>query len=240
MNTEKLKEYILGLLFPRRCPACHDIVLSRGSIICPGCERKFSRVSDPVCLKCGKEINSPGRNLCYDCEKGPKPFEANTAVFNYDKTARESMIYFKYRHRPEYADYYVRELLRFRGDVIRGFAPGLIIPVPVHKSRLTDRGYNQAAEIAERLGRELSVPVRTDLLLRTKRTEAQKSLGASGRERNLEGAFSCEADLRGLKSVLLVDDIYTTGSTLSACARALKNAGAERVYCATVCIGRDS
>lgn len=234
------RERIISLLYPRRCPACHDIVEPKGACICAGCRSRFSYVKEPLCMKCGKEITSPEQEYCYDCTSRERDFVRQTALMNYDKIAQESMVYFKYKGRREYADFYVEEIMRQRGEMLAGWRVQLILPVPIHASRLRERGYNQAEELAVRLGRELAVPVRTDLLIRARRTEAQKRLSAAARQRNLERALEVTVPLSGVRRVLLVDDIYTTGSTLQACTRVLRRAGVREVYGCTVCIGRDS
>ena len=231
---------LVNLLYPRRCPVCHEAVSPMGRWICLDCEGVFSYIKEPICLKCGKELGEDERELCYDCESRERVFEASTALMNYDLTAKDSMVYFKYKGRKEYADFYAEALIRARGDRILRWKPQLILPIPIHRSRRRVRGYNQAEEIAKRLGKHLGIPVRNDILVRRRRTEAQKELGAAGRERNLEKALDVTASLEGVKRILVVDDIYTTGSTLQACARALKKAGAEKVYGCTVCIGSDS
>lgn len=231
---------LVSLLYPRRCPACHEVVSPAGRWICRECEGVFSYIKGPVCLKCGKELGDETKELCYDCDSREKVFEASTALMNYDKIAKESMVHFKYGGRREYADFYAEALFQARGELILRWNPQLIVPVPVHKSRRRVRGYNQAEEIAKRLGKRLNIPVRNDILVRSRRTEAQKELGAAGRERNLEHALDVTTSLAGVKRILLVDDIYTTGSTMQACAKELKKAGAEKVYGCTICIGSDS
>ena len=231
---------LVGLLYPRRCPVCHEAVSPAGRWICRDCEGVFFYIKGPVCLKCGKELRDDTKELCYDCENREKVFEASTALMNYDKTAKESMVHFKYKGRREYADFYAEALYMYRGELIRRWNPQLIVPVPVHKSRLRIRGYNQAEEIAKRLGKRMNIPVRNDILVRSRKTDAQKELGAAGREHNLEKALDVTLSLEGVKRILVVDDIYTTGSTLQACAKALKKAGAEKVYGCTICIGSDS
>lgn len=166
------------------------------------------------------------------------------------------MIHFKYKGRPEYAKFYASELFARFGDEFRRLKISLIIPVPVHKSRLRKRGYNQAEEVARELCKLMNetggetrgsrrtcvvppVRVRTDILTRDKKTVAQKSLGALGRAKNIYSSMKVHYDLRDAGNILLIDDIYTTGSTLTACTLALKSAGARRIYCATVCVGID-
>ena len=228
---------LIDLLYPRRCPVCHDIVSVRGERICPECRGRFQPVEEPVCLKCGRGLTSEEEEYCRSCRQKPGDFHASTAAFYYDETARNSVMKFKYEGRREYADYYVEALLRHRKEQLLRWKPQLILPVPIHSSRRRERGFNQAEELARRLGKELGLPVRTDILKRSRRTADQKELSAADRRKNLQNAFSVSVPLTGLRRVLLVDDVYTTGSTLNACARALRAAGAERVYGCVIFIG---
>ena len=141
--------------------------------------------------------------------------------------------------RPEYADFYAEELVKRYGERLRRWRPQAVFPVPAHKSRERSRGYNQAEVLAERIGERLRLPVWEGVLIRKKKTTAQKELNAEARQRNLEQAMEVTGALRGLRRILLVDDIFTTGSTPEACARVLKQAGAEKVYLVSVCIGKN-
>ena len=236
---------IIDLIYPRRCPACHDPVLPRRSdgrpaLICKNCSSSFSYVSNPVCAKCGKELESENDAFCSDCKEHEKFFAKNLALFNYDDVARESMVMFKYKGRREYADYYAQELLKMHADYISSLGIELIVPVPIHKSRREERGYNQAAEIGERISKALHIPMREDVLVRYKKTTAQKKLSQAGRMRNLCAVMKVNYDLSNIGRILLVDDIYTTGSTLDACSKVLLDAGCKEVFCVTVCIGKNS
>ena len=151
---------------------------------------------------------------------------------------RASISRFKYHNRREYADFYAEELLRAYGRMLRSWQPDALIPVPLHKSRMRKRGFNQAALVAERMGERLGIPVEEKLLIRVKKTSPQKELNDSARRENLKNAFQlCGNDVK-LKRVVLIDDIYTTGSTLDAAAAALLAAGVEKVYFLSICIGR--
>ena len=122
--------------------------------------------------------------------------------------------------------------------MLRSWQPDALIPVPLHKSRMRKRGFNQAALVAERMGERLGIPVEEKLLIRVKKTNPQKELNDSARRENLKNAFQlCGNDVK-LKRVVLIDDIYTTGSTLDAAAAALLAAGVEKVYFLSICIGR--
>ena len=130
----------------------------------------------------------------------------------------------------KYLDFYAEAAYRKYAARIARLSPDLIIPVPVHKSRMKKRGFNQAEEFGKRLSHYLEIPMNSSLLIRSKKTVPQKDLGPALRLKNLEQAFSCRKLPYRMKKVLLIDDIYTTGSTAEACSRALKKAGAEQVF----------
>ena len=119
---------------------------------------------------------------------------------------------------------------------IRRMQVDVLVPVPVHPSRKRARGFNQAEVLAVCLGKRLGIPVEPGMLIRDKKTKPQKELSAADRLKNLSGAFRAGTIPEGIKTVLLVDDIYTTGSTVEACARALRSAGVSRVYFVVICM----
>ena len=135
--------------------------------------------------------------------------------------------------------YYIEEMLSEYGAALRRFRPDVIIPVPVHPSRYRKRGYNQAEILARKLGERLQIEVCSTLLVRVKRTRPQKELNTAERMRNLQKAFIVEGTLpKRYRRILLIDDIYTTGSTMETCTRRLKEAGAEKVFCISICSGQ--
>ena len=230
-------ELMTDILFPRRCPVCGDIVLPKGSLICPGCMAKLSWVRRPVCKKCGKEVADGTIEYCYDCTRHKRSFDYGLSLINYDDTASRSMARIKYNNRREYLDFYSEAMVRKMGKRIQSMNGDVLVPVPVHPSRRRERGFNQAEELAVRLSGPLGIPVNTAILKRERKTAPQKSLDSSGRLKNLEQAFSASALPPGIKNIILVDDIYTTGSTVEACTRVLRKAGAENVYFVTIFIG---
>ena len=227
---------ILNILFPRRCPVCGEITEPAGSLICPSCFRELSFVKSPTCKKCGKEILNETMEYCEDCISHRHVFEHGVALLNYDEKARASMVQIKYKNKREYLDFYGAALAARYEKQIRRMQADAIVPVPIHRSRRRRRGFNQAELLAEVMGERLGIPVMPDALVRSKRTLPQKELSAAERLKNLSGAFLAGEIPAGVRSVLLVDDIYTTGSTIEACARALRNAGVERVYFAVICM----
>jgi len=233
---EYSRQAAADLLFPRRCPVCGGVAMPKGRLICPACLKQLSFVSSPACMKCGKEIGSREQEYCADCIRRKKSFTRGFALLNYDSRAAVSMAAVKYHNKREYLDFYARAAaLRF-GKQFRQAGIQVIVPVPVHASRLKTRGFNQAAVLAEKLSAELGIPWE-ELLNRVKKTDPQKSLGSAERLKNLRGAFEAEQEAGKWERVLLVDDIYTTGSTAEICSRALLKTGVKQVFVFAVCIG---
>ena len=174
---------------------------------------------------------------CPDCQEKTHFFTSGRAVFLYEKEIRKSVYQFKFHNKREYAGFYVSEMERVCGDEIRTWNPDVIIPIPMYKRKKRQRGYNQAEILAKCLGKRLQIPVDTKSLVRVRKTIPQKSLGRKEREINLKNAFKTSTNALELKKVLLVDDIYTTGSTLDAAALCLRQSTKCTVYAASIAIG---
>ncbi len=237
-----LSEILYGMrhaVYPQECPVCHKKVaygLSLGAH--PECYRKLKRVVSPMCMCCGKPLVSFRQEYCYDCLQHERTFEGGHGLWIYDGYSSGSVFAFKYEGKQSYARFYVRALLYFYGDWIRQIGPDQLVPVPLSREKLRSRGFNQAGLLAEGLGEELNIPVNTKGLVRVRDTAAQKTLGKDERRMNISGAFSGRAkEFEGVRKVLLIDDIYTTGSTVRACTKALKEAGVKKVWFLTLCIG---
>lgn len=237
---------VINLLFPRRCPVCGDIVVPEGALICPSCIPKLSPVMPPTCKKCGKEVFSEHMEYCLDCTRHKRSFQSGVALLNYNDTAQKSMAAIKYRNRREYLDFYAQAITFRYGKWMARIQPDALIPVPVHPARLRKRGFNQAEELANRLSRMTGIPVNSKLLIRTRKTAPQKELSPAERLNNLQQAFAVSSIFQHSDSislsipsrVILVDDIYTTGSTVESCSRILKQSGVEEVYYIAICIGK--
>ena len=151
------------------------------------------------------------------------------------------MAWIKYKNKREYIDFYAEaaaEKLRQYENREEWQFDGLV-PVPVHPARKRKRGFNQAEVLAKRMGERLEMPVYPEFLYRIRNTEPLKEMNPDERLRNLQQAFQADAEAiraSGVQNVLLVDDIYTTGSTIEACTRSLKEAGAQKVFFAVICI----
>ena len=223
------------ILFPRRCPVCDGIV-RLGTLVHRECERKLIKVHGPTCYKCGKELNDDTMEYCYDCSNRIHYFNEGTALYEYP-SVRMSVYGLKYKARCEYAEYFGRQMaLHFR-DRIRKWKPDAIIPVPLHKRKQQIRGFNQAYLLAYYLAKNTQIPLLNNVVVRSRNTVPMKELDARQRQINLKKAFNIKQYDVKLKSIVIVDDIYTTGSTIDEIAYLLKNAGAERVYFITLAIG---
>lgn len=238
-------------VYPRQCPVCGEIVTPRGQLICRKCLDRLSFVKAPVCEKCGKQILTASQRLCGDCTRKPKSFVKGCSLLNYDELSRDLMVQMKYHNSRQDIELYARlGAMRIRQELHGGqcgsgtiaFAPtkfDYLVPVPVHKSKYRERGYNQAEILAQLISKELNIPVGKDFLIRIKKTEAQKNLDPNLRERNLKDAFRAGLIPQDVVRVLLVDDIYTTGSTAEVCSEVLMEAGVREVYVFCICSGSE-
>lgn len=229
-------------LFPLRCPGCFQPVMPKGALVHPECEQKFHFLTGPLCLKCGSPLESEEQEYCPECEAKDRVWDQGRSVFSYQGAAGKALRCVKKEGTEEFVRYFVIQMKKSREAYIRQLMPDCIVPVPLHPSRQRSRGFNQAELLAVALGEELELPVRL-LLKKQKRTMDQKSLGRLERRKNVQDAFSIDAEELGEdipKSVLLVDDVVTTGSTLSACAAVLKEQGVRCVAFISVCAGEQS
>ena len=217
---------------------CDGLTGSAGRLICGDCAPRIRYVEEPACKKCGKPLEKEETEYCADCGRRKHAYSRGKAVFPYDRLMRASVARFKYRGRREYADFYAEELVRRCGEAVRAWEPDALVPIPLHKSRMRKRGFNQAELVALKAGKMLGIPVESKLLIRARKTSPQKELNDAQRRANLKNAFQVRQNDVRLKKVVLIDDIYTTGSTIDAAALALLEHGVEKVYFLTICIGR--
>lgn len=220
---EKLGQSVLDLLFPPVCVNCG----TAGHWLCQSCLSQIPPLADPVCQKCGLTTKQPP---CKDCSNNPlKWVDGVRSAVPYEHPAVRTAIHqFKYNnHRilaPILADCMVTAYRRYQLDT------DIIVPVPLHPARLKERGYNQSELLAEHLSYRLKLPVDTQTLYRSRATEAQAHKNLTERRQNVTAAFDCHSiHLQG-HNVLLVDDVCTTGSTLDACAAALKTIDVQAVW----------
>lgn len=226
---------ISDIFYPRCCPACQKILKDQRRMICPECEEILKPVGHPRCYKCGKTVEQG--EYCRDCQKQKHIFDQGRGIFVYDSRMRRSVTRYKYYGCREYGDFYAKAMYRYAWRELQEWKPDLIVPVPVHKSKERFRGFNQAAYLAERVSGYTGIPADAEIVQKVLKTKSQKKLNAFQRRKNLEKAFWVTGDVAG-KDILVIDDVYTTGSTIDAMASCLKKKGAGNVYFLTVCIGR--
>ncbi|MDE6912393.1 MAG: ComF family protein [Lachnospiraceae bacterium] len=227
---------IVDLLFPLRCPVCDGIVPAGEGKVCRVCRRKIRYVSEPRCQKCGRQLNDDTKPFCTACAQTQHIFDRGIALYDY-QSMKKSVYRFKYKKRCEYAAFYAEEIYRHFKTEILNMGADAIIPIPLHKSRLKSRGYNQAELIAAHLSRLTGIPLEKNLVKRVRKTVPQKQLDARARQNNLKKAFNIKPNVVKLNKTILIDDIFTTGSTIDAVAKELKRRGVETVYFITLCIG---
>ncbi|MCU6762692.1 DNA utilization protein GntX [uncultured Roseburia sp.] len=234
-----LADHALQLLYPYRCPVCDQIPDSKkiSEYICPECKKKLIYIAGSYCMKCGKPLVSQEEEYCSDCIRRRHEFDAGRSLFSYQGEVRSSLYRFKYGNKRSYAFFYGSEICKQLETWIRRCGIDYLIPIPLYKKKKRKRGYNQAEVLARVLSRNLSVPVLSSGLVRVKNTSPQKELSAAERRKNLAGAFACFSESVRGKTILLTDDIYTTGATADAAAKVLKAAGARRVYMVSIAIG---
>ena len=226
---------VADIFYPRCCPVCQKILADQRRMICPECEKELRPIGHPRCYKCGKPIETG--EYCRDCQKHRHVYEQGRGIFVYDGIMRRSVTRYKYYGCREYGDFYARAMYRYAQKELREWKPDLIVPVPVHRSKERQRGFNQAAYLVEKLGHYTGISTDVNIVQKVLKTKSQKKLNALQRRKNLEKAFCVTGDVRE-KNILVIDDVYTTGSTIDAMAGCLKRKGAGNVYFLTVCTGR--
>lgn len=189
-------------------------------------------------MKCGKSVDTMEQEYCEDCQRIEKHYRKGYPLFVYMDPVKQGLTAMKYHNRREYAEFYSQEMLRLFASEWMELKLDGIIPIPIHRHKLRSRGYNQAELLAKPISCKLQVPLYKKLLVRSVDTLPQKELNDKERMKNLKRAFFFRKNAVKLEKVLLVDDIYTTGSTIEACTEVLVQGGVKQVYYTSVCIGR--
>lgn len=219
------------LLFPPVCPGCRALV-AEPFALCGGCWPKLRFIERPWCEVLGTPfVHEMGEGVVSaGAIANPPPFARARAAVSYIGVARQMAQSLKFGDRTELAPTMARWMMRAGGELLAD--ADVLVPVPLHRGRFFTRRFNQSAELARALGRLSGRSFVPDAVMRIRATRQQVGLGAREREENVRGAFRVpsqqEGAVRGLR-ILVVDDVYTTGATVAAVARALKKAGATQV-----------
>jgi competence protein ComFC len=219
----RLKRIALDLLFPQWCIGCGR----EGDYICPSCRQLLVSIVPPVCPRCGRP--QPEGILCPGCVNWSAEIDGIRSPFIFDGVIRQAIHELKYRNLRTLAAPLAVLLYDF---LLANPVPGeVLVPVPLHRKRWRERGYNQSSLLAAELGKLTGLPVVDDCLIRQQHSPPQaRAASVSERQRNVAGAFTCRDGRFQGKQVLLIDDVSTSGATLDTCARALKSAGATSVW----------
>jgi ComF family protein len=213
---------VLDLVFPPRCVVCRR----RGAWLCPRCLNAVQPIAEPICSRCG--MTRLQGHVCTSSTLRPLTLHGLRAAGRYHGTLREAIHHFKYNG--------LRALATPLGDILceaylrYGLQADLLAPVPLHTSRQAERGFNQAALLAQRLAARNRLPVASAGFLRVRNTHSQVGLNAAQRRANVSGAFAWHGPSLQERHVLVIDDVCTTGATMEACAEALASAGAGSVW----------
>jgi ComF family protein len=218
--------WTLDFALPPRCPGCGTIV---GDVhaFCAGCWTQVEFLGDGGCRTCGLPLEATDAEECGVCLAVPPRIARTRAAVAYDDVSRSLAIRLKYGRKVALA----RTMARYMAPLVdRAEGEPLLVPVPLHRGRLWSRGFNQSALVARELSHRLGIETELFALRRSRRTPPLKGMSSSQRRRTVAGAFRVDkpARVKG-RTVILIDDVLTTGSTADACARTLKRAGAARI-----------
>jgi ComF family protein len=231
---QKSSQFLLDLVFPPRCVNCQVA----NSWLCEKCQREITFIDGIVCERCGTPTPVAEAASCPQCRHNPLQFidGIRSAAYFENNPIRPAIHFLKYRNH--------KAIAAILGQILAdacekyGVEADVVVPVPLHAARFRERGYNQCELLAREVGILLDLPVNINSLQRIRHTKSQMKLGATERHQNVIDAFACRNQALSGQTILLIDDVCTTGSTLDACARALKQHGVISVWGMTLAKAR--
>ena len=229
---------ILSVFLPPRCIKCGKVLMGGDDGLCPDCFNEISFISRPYCEKCGhplEEDQTTHKLYCAAClSKTQTPFRFSRSAFRYDEGSKNLILGFKFMDKTENAKVLGRWLYNAGSDIWKNQAD-LLVPIPLHYTRLLKRRYNQSALLCHEVSKLSGIPVEYTAVVRHRRTRPQVEFSGSARINNVKNAFAVKHPERIIgKHVVLIDDVMTTGSTLKECALEIRKAGAASVDTLTV------
>lgn len=229
----KILKTLLDFLLPHSCPICHQRGVESG--LCSECFSKLEFIGQQKCSVCGSPLDAivPGMTVCGKCLKDPPYFHQAEAVFKYNDAIKKLILPFKHSDHIELTNLFVQWMSANSRHMIEH--ADILIPVPLHWSRLLKRKYNQSALLAQRLSIRYKKEYEPLILVRVKATKSQGHLTSKERKKNVSGVFKIKhKKLIKDKFILLIDDVFTTGATANECAKILLKSGAKSVDVLTI------
>lgn len=239
-KTRALAENILQIFLPRRCPVCDTILSEPRELICPDCRKDlpWAARAQARCMKCSRPIEDERAEYCPSCARTEHAFDRAHAVFVYEKGMRKSVLRMKFQNRREYLDFYAKAMAAESRAFLKSSGARAVLPVPMFPRKVRERGYDQCLLLAKKYTALTGLPLITGNLVRVRNTKPQKGLSAGERVTNLRDAFAVCSPRDLPESVLILDDIYTTGSTADEISRVLHASGVKRIFVLALTIAR--
>ena len=223
---------IINLFYPALCQACGGKMPKWDRHLCENCLKKIEMRQPPFCIKCGKRLSveSSTITICKDCKISAPYFDRAGSACYYDGILKELVYNFKYKKITSLGEEFAKIIINFMKINNLGNLAEIIAPIPMHPKRLFKREVNHADILAKNIAKKLNIHYSGKLLKKIKETAVQTGLGRQKRIKNILGSFSIQnSSIAENKNILLVDDLFTTGSTVNECAKLLRKAGARYI-----------
>ncbi|MBW2673399.1 MAG: ComF family protein [Deltaproteobacteria bacterium] len=236
-EAKEVASGLADMLFPEQCPTCGAALVGGGNLFCPDCLSAVRFIAPPLCISCGLSFttNQGANHLCEECIRSMPPFSVARSLSVYEGALLDAIHLFKYHGKISVGEALGRMMAQAPYDSLAIEDYSLIIPVPLHPKRLRERGFNQSLVLARQISKRFSIPLDFSTLKRMVYTVSQVNLSGSKRKTNVRGAFEVvdRGRIQGHK-IVLIDDVYTTGSTVAECSKMLVQGGAKEVAVLTL------
>jgi|LSQX01.1.fsa_nt_gb ComF family protein len=237
-----IADSIIDILFPPRCIYCSTIISSAQTLeICEDCANNNSLIDDDnTCSVCGQRMGKDNvSSVCVDCNNTKHYFEKNYSPLEYSGKIKNSILRFKFAEKKRYAYTFGKLIVQKIRAENHDITFDSVVYIPMNKKAIRERGYNQAHLLAQVIAKEIDCELIKNALIKTRQTLPQRELTRHQRQKNIKNAFDINKSINiKEKTILIVDDIYTTGATINECSKVLINNGAKKVYSATIAVGK--